>query len=123
MAELYTHFETFLEAYTACALWSSVDDDCEPMDNGEHELSPETLARFEADCVAFAEENSDTWESAGWDDAQAGHDFWLTRNHHGAGFWDRDTGNDGIREKLTNAAEADGECELYIGDDGLIYAM
>lgn len=42
---------------------------------------------------------------------QMGHDFSLTRNHHGAGFWDR-----GYRELgawLTIVAEAMGECSLY----------
>jgi hypothetical protein len=47
------------------------------------------------------------------------HDFWLTRNRHGCGFWDgsyKDLG-----DRLTNAAQAFGECDLYVGDDGKIY--
>ena len=49
----------------------------------------------------------------------AGHDFWLTRNGHGAGFWDRGLGEAG--KKLTDAAHAFGECNLYLGDDDVIH--
>ena len=48
-----------------------------------------------------------------------GHDFWLTRNRHGAGFWDR--GLEFVGINLTDAAHAWGEFNLYVGDDGLIY--
>lgn len=50
---------------------------------------------------------------------QFGHDFWLTRNGYGAGFWDRGIGK--VGDELTKWAKAEGTCELYIGDDGLIY--
>jgi hypothetical protein len=50
----------------------------------------------------------------------AGHDFWLTRNGHGAGFWDGDLSED-VGNALTEAAKKFGECHLYVGDDGQIY--
>jgi len=47
---------------------------------------------------------------------QVGHDLWLTRNHHGAGFWDR--GYDGnIGDILTSAAHRLGEVDLFINDN------
>lgn len=53
------------------------------------------------------------------------HDFWLTRNHHGAGFWDGDYSESydagSIGEKLTAIADKFGEIWAYMGDDGLIY--
>jgi hypothetical protein len=54
-------------------------------------------------------------------DARNGHDFWLTRNHHGAGFWDRGYGK--LGEILTDAAHSFGTYDLYIGDDGEIHGM
>ena len=51
---------------------------------------------------------------------RAGHDFWLTRNGHGAGFWDRGLGDLGRR--LSDAAEVYGSVDLYPGEDGRIYA-
>jgi hypothetical protein len=50
---------------------------------------------------------------------QAGHDFWLTRNLHGAGFWDGDWPE--VGDKLTAISEQFGELWAYLGDDGLIY--
>lgn len=55
-------------------------------------------------------------------DFNVAHDFWLTRNHHGAGFWDGDY-PEPIATQLTNLAHGFGECNLYVGDDGLIYLM
>jgi hypothetical protein len=56
-----------------------------------------------------------TWE-------RAGHDFWLTRNHHGAGFWDRgELDARGIGKRLTDHAHSYGGVDLYVGDDGRIY--
>lgn len=52
--------------------------------------------------------------------AQAGHDFALTRNGHGAGFWDGDWPVYG--DLLTKASESFGEIDPYAGDDGLIYS-
>lgn len=50
---------------------------------------------------------------------QVGHDFYLTRNCHGAGFWDR--GNGKMGDELTELAHPYGGFELYLGDDGLLY--
>lgn len=51
-------------------------------------------------------------EVTGRDMSSAGMDFWLTRNHHGAGFWDR--GDDPVLESLTDAAHAYGECDVSV---------
>ena len=123
-------FRDFFDAYVECALWSSIDDDGNPMDELDNELAPETLARMEADCWAFYNMAltadvtlADVWDAGGWDDEQAGHDFWLTRNRHGSGFWDRAYNKHSreIGRMLTNAAHGYKECSLYVGDDGLIY--
>jgi hypothetical protein len=52
---------------------------------------------------------------------RAGHDFWLTRCGHGAGFWDGDW-PEPYATMLTDAAKAFGEVDLYVGDDGMIYS-
>jgi hypothetical protein len=56
--------------------------------------------------------------------AQVGHDFWLTRNGHGAGFWDRwSGGTEGERhgDVPTEASKPYGTSDLYIGDDDRLY--
>ena len=55
-----------------------------------------------------------------WD--YAAHDFILTRNGHGAGFWDGDW-NEPIATKLTDLCKKFGEIEVYLSDDGLLEAF
>jgi hypothetical protein len=52
--------------------------------------------------------------------AMAGHDFWLTRCGHGAGFWDGDW-PEPQATILDEAAKRFGNVDLYVGDDGAIY--
>lgn len=79
------------------------------------DIHPDTLFKIVADCTDFQAAN-DLSEGT---DKQAGHDFWLTRNGHGAGFWDGDWPETG--DKLTEACKAWPEVDLYVGDDGRIY--
>jgi hypothetical protein len=52
------------------------------------------------------------WElPEGLTSEQLGHDFSLTRNHHGAGFWDR--GWQELGDWLTRVAQSMGSCSLY----------
>lgn len=125
--------QSFFDAYVEAALWSSNDesrpDGGDPMDQNyvPADLSRETFARMLRDCEAFQAENeefltSEYCNSRYGVDAQAGHDFWLTRNHHGAGFWDGDW-EEPAATKLTDSAHKFGEYNLYVGDDGKIYGM
>lgn len=117
--------DTFTAAYIECALWSSTDNS-DPETGGDpldanydaDDIAPEALAEMTEDCAAFQADNAD--DLATLDASQAGHDFWLTRNRHGAGFWDRGH-PDGIGDRLTKAAHVWGEANLYVGDDGRIY--
>ena len=123
--------DNFTKAYIEAALWSSTDDAGEPLDNGEHELAPETEAKMLADCERFQSEQSKYLETDYRSQARAsgecaveesaGHDFWLTRCGHGAGFWDGDW-EEPAATKLTEASKTFGNVDLYIGDDGLIYS-
>jgi len=120
--------DSFTSAYIECAFWSS-HFDCVGSANvyGAEDLAPETLAQIVKDCRRFQLENYDVLEAEYLSDlplanvTHAGHDFWLTRNGHGAGFWDGDWSK-ANGEKLTEACKAFGEVELYVGDDGKIYA-
>ena len=109
-----------VQAYAGCALWSSMDDDDTPLDNnyGVSDISPETMEKMRADCSLFMSENAADLED--WDSDQVGHDLWLTRNHHGAGFWDRGIGTEEQRERLTAAAHAMGEVNLFALEDGQV---
>lgn len=121
--------EKFTESYLICALWSTSDesDDSggDPLDKnyGPEDLSPECRANADKACRAFYEANSQLWadeSSRGeWSvDEQAGHDFWLSRNGHGTGFFDREWQT---ADQLQDLAKACGEVWLCVGDDGQIH--
>ena len=121
--------EDFLEAYIECALWTSTDDQDIPMDrdHSAEDIAPEALRSMREDCVAFLTAMADGVDSVDSDVSQeitntgrAGHDFWLTRNGHGAGFWDGDW-PEPAATRLTDASHGFGESYLYIGDDKLIH--
>lgn len=104
-----------------------------PGDVGFTDIAPETLAKLIAECRAFQEANAGLLETAyesnladGYESEQAGRDFWLTRNGHGAGFWDREaldfrTDGPNIGDALSDAARAAGQRDVYLGDDGKVH--
>jgi len=114
---------TLLNQYLHTALWSSTCDSGEfASDNTfEHEnydvddISPSLRQQSLNDLTAFLESAGDMLSDT---DINAGHDFWLTRNGHGAGFWDGDYING---DKLTDLCKPYGTIDLYVGADGLVY--
>ena len=123
--------DEFTRAYIECALWTETDQTDEtggkPLEDnyGIEDFAPETLRAIIADCQQFQEANRADLERYNHphytSEELGGHDYWLTRNGHGAGFWDRDCLPDDARERLTTAADNAGEVNLYVGDDGKLY--
>lgn len=114
-----TDEQTFINAYIECLLWSSEpdssDEDAWPDDAT---LSDEARERCEVECKAFLYRFRPFIEAEPTDPglSQAGHDFALTRNGHGAGFWDGDWPTYG--DMLTKGSKSFGEIDIYVGDDG-----
>ena len=65
------------------------------------------------DCLSFFSRISCYLEDG--ELARAGHDFWLTRNGHGAGFWDGDLPVYG--DLFTKIAKGYGEVDAHYGVD------
>ena len=112
-----TPLDQMIDAYIQCALWASNDDAGTPLDVNftVDDLSPDALARMQDDCRAFYIKSGSRNLFDAETPEQMGHDLWLTRNHHGAGFWDRGLGVTG--ERLSELAHSMGEQSLEIGDD------
>lgn len=120
--------DTFTEGYIICALWAEMDNSTETVGNqlqdnyGIEDIAPEALEKIVADCTDFQQANMallDEYVALGYTLGHAGHDFWLTRNGHGTGFWDRGLGD--LGHKLTAAAKVYGSCDIYVGDDNKLY--
>lgn len=123
-----TDFKSFLQAYLVAALWSSNEDDGNPLDSkyGIDDIAPESAQKAEEECKEFVLHNtSDILDAIdtkiGYTWGSAGHDFWLTRCGHGVGFWDRGLGD--IGERLSEAARKADNRDLYVGDDGRLYFL
>jgi hypothetical protein len=118
--------DTFERAYIETMLFTETDDDDCPLDEAFDitDLPNETILALKSDCEDFrSPDNTHLLELAeeeyGYDDEKAGIDFWLTRNRHSAGYWDRGLSHYG--DELTKAAHSMGERRAYIGDNGQVY--
>ena len=109
-----SELEQFVDAYIEAALWSSYDDNDDPLDDNydRDSIELETLNKMERDCKIFFDVNYEDIKS---NISLAGHDFWLTRNGHGCGFWDGDWPEE-IGDRLTEAAEQFSTYDLWVSD-------
>ena len=122
--------DSFTRAYLECALWSSNDESDpsggEPFDSNYsiRDFAPEAIEQAVKDCARFQNENAVSLAASELEDSRAGHNFWLNRNSHGSGFWDKYGPKDPRRfscNALSDASNAFGEIHPYLGDDGKIY--
>ena len=107
-----------VQGYLETAIWSSTDDQGRDLDR----FSVDDIwfsAREEArqDCEAFVAQAEDLLDEEDASDSRVGHDFWLTRNGHGAGFWD---GDYRAGDALTEIAESFGMKYVYITNLGTL---
>ncbi len=127
--------DAFTTQYLATALWAETDNNHfseggSYIGGGEMldanyaiiDFAPEAFERAIADCTKFQQDNVHILEQVyaiGIEPSTAGHDFWLTRNHHGAGFWDGDYPEE-HGKSLTEAAHAFGELNPY-AENGKVF--
>ena len=116
-------------------LWSELTDDGCSFDRLDAEPSDQLVTLIETQWEAFrsaaeavgfdAEEHcaqmlhpdceGDAWNTAA-------HDFILTRNGHGTGFWESGRWHKPWDRRLTSLAQWFGELHCYLNDDGEICA-
>jgi len=129
-----------VDSYLECALWTEEDNLEEDDDNdykeiyGDnedselkkivpdvdiniHNFSDDSKITAYLDIKKFLELAGDAVNDIS--ESDLGHDIWLSRNGHGAGFFDRGYDND-IEKRLMDAAEALGEIHIFISDDKIL---
>ena len=116
----HKELDLFTRAYVECALWACTDDNGNPLEEnyGIGDIDDDAIKHMQEDCAAFQEAHADDIIN---DLERAGHDFFLTRNGHGVGFWCKGRWPQEVGERLAKAASAYKTFELYEGDDGRIY--
>lgn len=116
-----TAFDDFLAGYEECAAWLAYREDgtgnLEDVDAREYAFTDDTKAAIRSVCVDFWSTNRELMHDL--NASQCGHDFFLTRNRHGTGFWDRGLGDLGT--KLSEAAYTYGEQNVYLYSDGFLH--
>lgn len=100
-----------LESYIETALWSSLDHDGNEMDSqySINDLDDAFLKQCQAEMEEFLDKARHLFTDEELESSPIEHDFWLTRNRHGAGFWDGDYKNGNA---LTEVAIRFGEVDL-----------
>lgn len=114
----------FTQAFIEALYFTDTGDVDQP--DSDAELEPESLLDIQAECRSF-------WRRFGcyvvtdvcreaFDDPviQAGHDFHMTRNGHGVGFWEEEW-PECYRDLLTKGAKGYGEVWLAEQENGLLY--
>lgn len=104
-----------VDSYLETLLWSSTGEDGERLEG--YEVSPKAREEAWEDCNGFIEYAEDQLGDDAWDgltDEQVGHNFALSRNVHGAGFFDS---NAKYADKLQALAETFGSVDCYYDAD------
>lgn len=134
---MFTFVNPTIRALAETILWSSCDDSEIPLDRNysAEDINQECLNRLYFEYTQFVNSVEkqitaifgDNWESIDefYDiiqpiENQTEHDYIMTRNGHGCGFWDGDWMS-GIADILTDAAKSFPEIDATLGDDGKIY--
>lgn len=129
--------DEFTQAYLEAALFATNDESTpeggEPLDKnyGFQDFSEETLRKMAADCAAFRRKFSDEQieeshlQAEGEYNAiqRAGHDFWMTREGHGVGFWETYRWGGRIAQEMDEFSKQAREFYLEVGDDGQIHGF
>lgn len=115
-----------VEGYMACAIWAENDEEAGIHDGlSLQDFTPAARRHAEQECRDFCESAKHFLERAkerGFTPAQIGHDLWLTRRGHGAGFWDRDELKEGNLGQQISALCENADCvTLELGDDGRLH--
>ncbi len=120
--------DKILKAYLITALWVSVDEDDEPLDRyyTSTDYSRDAIRKAKEDIIKFVKDAGELLN--GEDEDEIGHNLYLSRTGHGAGFWDHDPYQNDKEslfkttgDQLTKLAENLGSVVAYVGDDGKIH--
>jgi hypothetical protein len=111
------NIDKILNSYIETAIWAEESDENDLQGKTINDVDKESVANSKIEIYNFIkkaqQEASD--ELSAYDSETLGHNLWLSRNGHGAGFFDDNN------DKLQNLARSMKPVDIYLGDDGKIY--
>lgn len=126
-----TPFDRFVEGYIEAIFWAEQaywfgdENDIPHIEDCYDYSDVENMDEVRKNCFVFVDDHLDDLtfyaEEFGWKDA--GINYYLTRQRHGTGFWDKDYSDGELRDvllRLTEACHAAGEVTVEpvnVGDD------
>lgn len=111
-----------VQSYAETALWSSTDesrdDGGDPLDDNYSidDIDNAAFAEMVSECESFRDCQAGLLADVS--PSEAGHNFWLSRNGHGAGFFDSGAEH---ADALQKATKPYGSVNLYV-HDGKVHA-
>ena len=99
--ELSRFINGFIDGYEDTESWAESEQDYWP-----DSLSAKYIDEYRSECVDFIFANLEDLLTLTATPSSLGGDFYLTRNRHGAGYWDRGYGT--IGKRLTDASQVYG---------------
>jgi hypothetical protein len=106
-----------LNSYLETAIWAEESDENDLQGKTIHEIDKNSKANSAIEIYQFLQkaqqEASDELNT--YDEEAIGHNLWLSRNGHGAGFFDDNN------DKLQNLARNMKPVDIYLGNDNKIY--
>jgi hypothetical protein len=109
----------FYSSYFECMIWADINSDTENYTDGLDYLSidRDNLISAINELDAFFLQADEILEQTDYNHDQACHDFYLTRCHHGCGFWENDHCNESQGQLLTDIAQSFGTVDICIEDN------
>ena len=112
-SDIFLDKDKILNSYLYTALWTAELESDFSIEDGDEDF----IVNAKKDIELFVDLSGHLLAGVAEDDI--GHDLWLTRNGHGAGFWDGDYPEAG--KELDKIASKMGGKDIYVGDDGKLY--
>lgn len=90
-----------------------IDTNLDDSEFSNHTFTLDAMRQIVKDCEKFMDDELfyEAFYESSNDISQIAHDFWLTRNRHGSGFWDGDYPKE-LGEKLTEFSHSFGEVNV-----------
>ena len=111
------NIDEILNSYIETAIWAEESNENDLKGKTINDFNEESVANSKIEIYNFIKKAQQEApdELSTYDSKALGHNLWLSRNGHGAGFFDDNN------DKLQNLARSIKPVDIYLGNDGKVY--